>query len=311
MFSIKNLFEKYKTQLGLTVHQEHEGLDKQIKFPEANRPGLSLLGWFSRSAQKRVLVFGKTEIDFLKSLEPSKRKMSLSKVLGQNTPAIFFARGFAIPNDIIELCEFHKISIFRSKLATLNLMSKLTLILVNELGPVITCHGTLVEVFGLGILIQGNSSVGKSEIALGLLERGHSLVSDDAVRIKKLAGSYLEGSSPELTRFLMEIRGIGIINVSHFYGAVAVRLKNQVNLVVKLETWDGSTPINQPQVYQQQCEILEIKLPFHRLFVTPGSDLVSLIETIVLNYRLVEMGYDPNVNAKKNLRKKKSLKIIE
>lgn len=308
MYRVQEFFDKYKETLCLTLCVGAEGLKKQIKYPEANRPGLSLLGILCRHTQKRMLVFGKTEIDFLNTLGKEQRVISLVNVLDvKNTPAVFFARGFRVPKDISDTCRANHIPLFRSKLSTLNLISKLTLLLVNELAPTITCHGTLMEVFGLGVLVQGSSSVGKSEVALGLLERRHCLVSDDAVKIKRQGGYFLEGTSPELTRFLIEIRGIGIVNVVHLYGAVAVRPKSRIDLVVKLETWNKESAANQQQEIQRYCKILDVQLPLHHLFVNPGSNLVSLLETIALKHRLSEMGYDPMEGGKKKkyLRKAK------
>src|SRR5581483_11290092 len=184
------------------------------------------------------------------------------------------------------------VPLFRTSMKTMNLLSKLTLILNEEFSPTMTCHGTLVEAFGVGVLIQGDSSVGKSEAALGLIERGHRLVSDDVVRIRLREGTYLEGSGPELIRHLMEIRGIGIINVAHIYGAVCVRDDKTVDVIVKLEEWDDRRFYDRIGLDEKYCDLLGVKVPSHVLPVKPGRDVVLLIETIVLNHRLKEMGYN-------------------
>ncbi len=162
---------------------------------------------------------------------------------------------------------------------------------MEEFAPSISLHGTLVEVFGVGVLIQGNSSVGKSEAALGLIERGHRLISDDVVRVKRKE-NYLTGCGPELTRHLMEIRGIGIINVAHLYGAVCVRPDKGIDIVVKLEEWDDQHFYDRVGLDEKYVDILGISIPYHVLPVKPGRDVVLLLETIALNHRLKDMGYN-------------------
>lgn len=177
-------------------------------------------------------------------------------------------------------------------MTTMNVLSKLTLLLIGEFSPSVSYHGTLVEVFGVGVLIQGDSSVGKSEAALGLIERGHRLISDDIVRVKKREGTYLEGCGAALTRHHMEIRGIGIINVAHLYGAVCVRDSKSIDIVVKLEAWDDQSFYDRVGTDEKFCDILGIQIPFHILPVKPGRDVVLLLETIALNHRLKNMGYN-------------------
>jgi HPr kinase/phosphorylase len=174
---------------------------------------------------------------------------------------------------------------------TMSLLSKLTLLLTEEFAPSLNCHGTLVEVFGVGVLIQGESSVGKSEAGLGLIERGHRLISDDIVKVKKKE-NYLEGVGAELTRHHMEIRGLGIINVANLYGAVCVRESKSVDIIVKLEVWDNDSFYDRVGLEDKFCDILSIKVPFHILPVKPGRDVVLLLETLALNHRLKKMGYN-------------------
>ena len=164
--------------------------------------------------------------------------------------------------------------------------------LLDEFSPEITVHGTLVEVFGVGVLIQGDSSVGKSETALGLIERGHRLIADDSVRVKRKEENYIEGSCAPLTKHHMEIRGIGIINVAHLYGAVCVRDYKSIDLAVKLEAWDDRSFYDRVGMEEKYCDMLGIKVPHHVLPVKPGRDVVLLLETIALNHRLKAMGYN-------------------
>jgi len=189
-------------------------------------------------------------------------------------------------------CEKNKIPLFKAHSTATNLLSRITFLLLEEFCLSITLHGTLVEVFGVGVLIQGESSVGKSEAALGLIERGHRLISDDVVRVKKKEGSYLVGSGPELTRHLMEIRGIGIINVAHLYGAVCVRPDKGLDIVVKLEEWDDKHFYDRVGLDDKFIDVLGVSVPYHVLPVKPGRDVVLLLETIALNHRLKDMGYN-------------------
>jgi HPr kinase/phosphorylase len=237
------------------------------------------------------LIFGKVEIEYLRDLDPNVRIKRLESILSTPTPAVILARGYRPPKELRILCEKFSIPLFRTNLSTMNLLSKLTLLLNEEFSPSVSCHGTLVEVFGVGVLIQGDSSVGKSEAALGLIERGHRLISDDIVRVKKREGSYLEGSGAELTRHHMEIRGIGIINVANLYGAVCVRDNKSLDIVVKLETWNDDHSYDRVGLEEKYTDILGIKLPYLILPVKPGRDVVLLLETIALNHRLKAMGY--------------------
>jgi HPr kinase/phosphorylase len=291
MYSVQDLIDKHKEGLGLELVTGGSGMKRPIKRPEVHRPGLSLSGYLKHYASQCILTFGNVEILYLRDLDKNVRKERLKIVLKAQIPAVVVAGKYKAPKELIDLCEQEGIPLFRTNMKTANLLSKMTFILNEEFAPGMTCHGTLVEAFGVGVLIQGDSSIGKSEAALGLIERGHRLISDDVVRVKVREGSYLEGSGPELTRHLMEIRGIGIINVAHLYGAVCVRDVKSLDVVVKLEEWDDRRFYDRIGLDEKYCDILGTKVPYHVLPVKPGRDVVLLIETIVLNHRLKEMGY--------------------
>ena len=193
---------------------------------------------------------------------------------------------------MIALCEEVGVALFRTSLTTSEVLQKLTVALAHEFAPQISCHGTLMEAFGMGVLIQGDSSVGKSETALGLIERGHRLISDDVVIIKRREGTSLVGTGPELTRHMLEIRGIGIINVAHLYGAVCIRETARIDVVVKLEEWDSAHFYDRIGLEEKYLDLLGVKVPFHVLPVKPGRDVVLLLETVVLNHSLKKMGYN-------------------
>jgi HPr kinase/phosphorylase len=292
MYSVQDLFDKYGQHLGLKLIAGGKGMKRPIKVPEVHRPGLSLSGYMKNYVSQRLLIFGNVETLYLKDLSKQMRLERLQNVLTAQTPAVIVAGKYQPSKELIRRCDVDSIPLFKTGMTTMNLLSRMTFLLSEEFSPTMTCHGTLVEAFGVGVLIQGDSSVGKSEAALGLIERGHRLVSDDVVRIRQREGTYLEGSGPELTRHLMEIRGIGIINVANLYGAVCVRDDKTVDLIVKLEEWDERRFYDRIGLDEKYCDILGIKVPYHILPVKPGRDVALLIETIILNHRLKEMGYN-------------------
>ncbi len=291
-YSVSEFYEKFGLVLGFETIAGKKGLKRIIRHPQVHRPGLSLTGYLKNFASQRFIVFGKVEIAYLKDLDQETRTERLRNIITSRTPAVIVARRYLPPKELIRVCEQDDVPLFRSSMTTMNLISKMTFILNEEFSPIMTCHGTLVEAFGVGVLIQGDSSVGKSEAALGLIERGHRLISDDMVRIRVRESSYLEGSGPELTRHLMEIRGIGIINVAHLYGAVCVRDEKRIDLVVKLEEWDDRHFYDRIGLDEKTIDLLGMPVPYHVLPVKPGRDVVLLIETIALNHRLKEMGYN-------------------
>ena len=291
MYLVQNLYEQHGKHLGLEILAGQKGLSRRISKPEVHRPGLSLTGFLKNFISARILIFGRTEIDYIRELDEKTRFERLQAILVSSTPAVIVTGGPRPPKELLQICEDNKIPLFRAKSAATNLLSQITFLLTEEFSPSITLHGTLVELFGVGVLIQGDSSIGKSEAALGLIERGHRLVSDDVVRVKKKEG-YLLGSGPELTRHLMEIRGIGIINVAHLYGAVCVRQDKELDIVVKLEEWNDQHFYDRVGLDEKFIDILGISIPYHILPVKPGRDVVLLIETIALNHRLKDMGYN-------------------
>lgn len=292
MYLVQDLFDKHGKKLGLRPISRIEGLRVPIKHAEVIRPGLGLAGHLSKYTAKRILVFGNTEISYMRELGSSLCKERLHALLIRETPAVVFARNLSPPAEVIEVCEELKIPLFKSSLPTIRFLALINVLFLGEFSKTTTCHGTLVEVFGIGVFIQGDSSVGKSEAALGLIDRGHRLISDDLVQIRVKEGYYLKGSGPELTRHHMEIRGIGIINVAHLYGADCVSDSKTIDLVVNLENWVEGNSYDRVGMEEKYCEFLDIKVPYHVLPVKPGRDVVLLLETIALNFRLKYMGYD-------------------
>ncbi|MBN4066797.1 HPr kinase/phosphorylase [Simkania negevensis] len=311
MYCVDDLYQKHGEQLGLKLISGENGLRRKISLPEAQRPGLSLCGYLKSHARRRILVFGKVETEYLRDLDQETRMERLKNILLPQTPAVIVARNYRPPHELLLLCEEFEIPLFRAKLATMNLLSRLTLKLMADFASRVNRHGTLVEVFGVGVLIEGESSVGKSEAALGLLERGHRLISDDVVKISKFDSNCLEGEGVALTRHHMEIRGIGIINVAHLYGVTCVRDKKNIDLIVRLETWNDTTFYDRIGLDENNETILGVPIPCHILPVKPGRDVVLLLETIALNHRLKKMGYNSAKEFSAKLLKSISLKQMQ
>ena len=315
MITIKRLLDLHGQELQLQLVSGEKGLTRKITVPEAQRPGLSLSGYLKGTGLKRILVFGKAEIGYIKSLDPVTRKERCLGVISPQVPAMIIARGYRPPKELLDLSKEYRIPLFRTEMRTMAFFNKLTLLLGELFALKMSIHATLVEAFGVGVLIQGDSSIGKSEAALGLIERGHRLISDDIVKLSRKEGGYLEGTGTELNRHLLEIRGIGIINVAHLFGAVCTNEARRIDMIVKLEEWDDSHFYDRVGLEEKYVDLLGVKVPSYLLPVKPGRDIVLLIETTVLNHRLKGMGYHSakefNVKLLEEIAKRRTRKNVQ
>ena len=236
----------------------------------------------------------------------------LKGVITKTNPLVIITRKLLLPDTLMKLCEELKIPILITSLKSTEALGKLTRILSDAFSPQESLHGTLVEAFGIGILLQGKSSVGKSETALGMIERGHRLISDDIVRINRKEEEILIGSGPELNRHLLEIRGIGIINVAHLFGAVSVKNQVKLDIIIHLEEWNDTHFYDRIGLEERFTSILNTPIPTYMLPVKPGRDVILLLETTVLNHRLKKMGYDSakdfNIKLLDKISKRKKVK---
>ena len=287
--TLADLYEKYAQELELELQVGHKGMQRPIPLAEIERPGLGLAGYLKGISSKRILLFGKEEISCLKELPPDVSNLRLEQILRAHVPAVILAHNLRPTKELSHLCEELAIPLFCSRLTTMKLQGYLMALLAKEFAPSICCHGSLVEVFGMGVLIQGEPAIGKSEAALGLIERGHRLVSDDLVKVRKLDRG-LEGFGVEMTRYHMEVRGIGIINVATLFGTACVVEKKSLDIVVKLEVWDDTHFYDRAGIEEKTVTILGTEVPYHLLPVKPGRDVVLLLETISLNHRLKMAG---------------------
>ena len=291
MYLIKDLYDEHSQYLKIKLMAGKEGLAKELKHFEIQRPGIALAGNCKKFPSYRILLFGKSEIEYLQNLSSETRKKRVKAVVSEETPFVVVSKNIQPLKELRDICTNYKIPLFKTSMPTVVLLNKIFFLLHEKLTQSTIVHGTLMEVFGMGVLIQGESSVGKSEAALGLLAKGHRLIADDAVKIKKKSKELI-GSGPELTRHMMEIRGIGIINVAHLYGAVCVRHDIPIDFVIKLEEWNEEHFYDRVGVEEKFCEFLGSKVPYHILPVKQGRDIVLLIETLSLNHRLKELGYN-------------------
>lgn len=287
--SVKHFYETYGTSLDLEWSGKE--VHSVIQKAHVQRPGLSLAGVIKEKNNHRILIFGRMELSYLKDLSSEERGKRLMGVIKESTPCVIVSRGLTPPKELKKLCTDLRIPLFKTEMPSMLLQRKLSMILTDYFAPIESVHGTLVEAYGVGVLIQGDSSVGKSEAALGLIERGHRLISDDVVKLKTREGVGLIGCGHELSKHFLELRGIGIVNVAHLFGAVSVRKEVPVDMVIHLEEWDETHYYDRVGLEERFKEFLGVRVPMYLHPVKPGRDIVLLIETTLLNHRLKEMGY--------------------
>ncbi len=257
-----------------------------------NRPGLQLVGFFEYFDTDRIQIIGKVETTYLAEMEPEKRKDVLSKLFSSGIPGVIITRNMQPSEEILEAAEKNGVPLLSTSENTSRFMSELIRRLSVWLAPRITRHGVLVEVYGEGMLILGESGVGKSEAAIELLKRGHRLVADDAVEIKKVSNVSLVGSSPAIIKHYIELRGIGIVNVKNIFGMGAVKDTEKIDLVVKLEHWKSGFEYDRLGIENEYAEILDIKIPQLTIPVRQGRNLAVILEVAAMNNRQKKMGYN-------------------
>jgi HPr kinase/phosphorylase len=288
---VREFFEKHGKELGLELVVCEAGLERPISEPTVNRPGLALAGFFTYFAKRRIQVLGNSEMSYLKSLTPDKRAERFEALCSSGIPCLVISRGSRVDKRLLESAQKHGISVFSSPMVTMNFISKATLKLEWEFAPITSEHGCMVDVRGIGVLVRGESGTGKSEAALGLVERGASLVADDLVHLR-LFGGELMGSPPPIGRAIMEVRGLGLINVISLFGVAAVRLEKRLDFVVSLRPASALNEVDRLGVRRQTIEILGVHIPHVELPVAPGRDMARLIEVAALNEKLHSFGYD-------------------
>jgi HPr kinase/phosphorylase len=294
-FTVLDLLDldlKEQNALDLRCIGGRKGLPREITVPDLNRPGLALSGFFESFAWQRIQIFGRGENAFLKKLEDEGKTESLEKLFSYPIPACIFTHNLAPGRNFFRLAEAAGCPLLQTDLPSSEFTSRVLRVLTDIFAPQTSLHGVLVEVYGIGILITGDSGVGKSETALELIERGHRLVADDVVEIRCVNGSILMGQGAnKVIGHHMEIRGLGIINITHLFGVGAIRDKKQIQLVCGLEEWDPEKVYDRIGTAEKTTEILGVRVPMLEIPVKPGRNVPIIIETASMNERLKKMGY--------------------
>ncbi|MCT4542449.1 MAG: HPr(Ser) kinase/phosphatase [Vallitalea sp.] len=291
MYSVKlsELVEKMKLK-NLTPEVDID--NTVITHSDINRPALQLAGFFDYFDSERVQIMGKVEITYLEKMDEIKRKEILNMLFSKKIPCLILSRELGPFKDMLEVAIKHGVPIFQTKKTTSSFMAEIIRWLKVELAPRISIHGVLVDVYGEGVLILGESGIGKSESALELIKRGHRLVADDVVEIKKVSEDTLLGSSPDIIRHFIELRGIGIIDVKTLYGVESVKKVQSIDLVIKLELWDPEKEYDRLGLNEEYTEILENKVISHSIPIRPGRNIAIIVESAAINHRQKQMGYN-------------------
>lgn len=286
---------------------DEEALQREIKISDISRPGLELTGYFTYYSYNRIQLFGSKEITFAQRMLPEERLMVMRRMCAPEIPAFVISRGLEVPKELIQAGDEAGIPVLRSSVSTSRLLGQLSSFLDSKLAVRESVHGVLVDVYGLGVLIQGSSGIGKSETALELIKRGHRLIADDRVDVYKQDDLTLIGEPPKILEHLIEIRGIGIIDVMDLFGASAVRGSMQVQLAVYLEAWEKDKKYDRLGSENATVEIGDVAIPQIRIPVKTGRNVAIIIEVAAMNFRARTMGFD----ATKKFEERLSLLIAE
>ena len=264
----------------------------RITVEDVARPGLQLAGYFDHYEPMRLQVMGNVEMSYVDKLQPKERGAIFDRLFSYKFPALLIARDIPPHAECLQMAQKHNVTVLRTKEATSTIVSTIITYLKAALAPRITRHGVLVEVYGEGILILGDSGIGKSELAIELVKRGHRLVADDAVELRKVSNRQIMGTAPENIRHFIELRGIGIVNVARVFGVGAVKVSESLDLVVQLEAWDPTKNYQRTGLESEYYDILGVNIPSTIIPVSPGRNLAVVLETAAINNRQKKMGYN-------------------
>ena len=265
----------------------------RLTVEDVSRPGIQLAGFFDHFDPMRLQVLGNVEMSYLARLSDDARASILDRLFSYKFPALLITRNIVPNPQCIEMAKKHNVTLLRATDPTSTMVSAIITYLKSALAPRVTRHGVLMEIYGEGVLLTGESGIGKSEAAVELLKRGHRLISDDAVEIKKISGNSLIGTAPELIRDYVELRGIGIVNVAKLFGMGAVKIDNSIDLVVNIVPWNTHEVYDRLGLEDQYTEILGVKIPMNTIPITPGRNLAVILEVAAMNNRQRKFGYNP------------------
>ncbi len=287
--SLQKIIDEFKLE---TIYIHKDASEIMIGQNDVNRPGLQLMGFYEYFDPDRIQIIGKMEFAYLSTIDEATRRERLQMLFSQRLPAIIITRELPYFAEMLELAKEYEVPLLRSKESTSNFMSGIISFLNLNLAPRITRHGVLIEIYGEGVFITGESGVGKSETAIELVKRGHRLVADDAVEIRKVSNISLVGSSPDNIRHFLELRGIGIINARRLFGIGAVKMTEKIDLVIELELWNPEKIYDRMGVDTEYVTILGVKVPSLTIPVKPGRNLAVILEVAAMNNRQKKMGYN-------------------
>ncbi len=288
--TVESFYEAHGEKLQLKLEGKRVGFHRKIREPTINRPGLALSGFYNYFAEKRVQVLGSAEQSYLASLPVKARAQRFRSLCAQKIPCIVMSRGAHLEPALLAVAEEEQIAVFRSPMVTMRFINAATIAMEVDFAPTVTEFGSMVDILGIGVLIRGQSGIGKSEAALGLIERGYSLVADDVTRITSFEGRELNATAPELTRYHMEVRGIGIINIASIFGVGSIRLEKRLDLVVTLIDWQDLEEVDRIGLDQQHYEILKLQVPHITIPIRPGRDIARLVEVAAMDQKLKALG---------------------
>lgn len=291
--TVEKFYTDHEGELKLRLIAGAAGLKRIIREPTVNRPGLVLSGFTRYFAYKRVQALGNADVYYLKSLPAERRTECYQKLFSYKLPCLVFSRNLKPDRLLLKLAEQHDVPVFQTPLITMKFINLATLALESMFAPRGTELGSMVDILGVGVIVKGESGIGKSESVLALLERGYSLVADDVTKVTLVDGREVVGTSAELTRDHMEVRGIGIINVAAMFGVKSTRREKRVDLVVSLKSWEHVPDVDRLGMEQEYTKVLGVDIPLMTIPVRPGRDLARLIEVAAMQVKLKSAGYNP------------------
>jgi HPr kinase/phosphorylase len=306
--TVGQFYERLRDSLQLDLLGSPAGLERQVTIADASGPGLVLAGYIGRFVHQRVQVLGETEVSYLAQLSEEERRRNLRTFFSYPIPCVMVTKGLDLPPDFVEEATAAGVAILRSQLKTLEFYKRITPFLEITFAPTTNLHGSLADVFGVGLLFTGASGIGKSECVLDLVERGHRLVADDLVIATKRGTDVIIGRGHELSRHMMEIRGVGLIDVARIFGVHAVRQQKRIEVVVVLEKWDALAEVDRTGLDAETTKILDVDLPKITVPLNPGKNITVIAEVIAMNHLLRYSGHNAaevfNDRLKANMRKK-------
>ena len=307
--TVEKLYNSRNQELELTaLNSNQAGMKKVIQHPDLHRPGLALTGFFERFSNKRIQILGETEMAYMSRLSLERLAEISRELFERDIPMVIVTKGITPRAEFVDAADRFHTGVFSSRLTTLELINRLSAYLEQIFAPSITVHGTLVDVYGVGLLYTGKSGIGKSEVALDLVERGHRLVADDVVRINRRGADVIIGTGEELLGHHMEIRGVGIIDIEQLFGIRSIRLQKRIEVEVNLALWSETEEYERLGVEAKRTTILGVEIPYVRVPISPGKNITVISEVIAMNHMLKVYGKDSAIEFSEKLSQRLSRK---